>query len=349
MVAELSNDHDVTVKQPAEDGLVERDPGGPMYQATLEPPPIALPPKRPRRWVLVAALVALVVAMLAVAGVFVARVLSGPTVTTGSLSLPNLPWPGEGQAAAEVEGLGSIGTSGEQRPVPIASLAKVMTAYVVLRDHPLAGDAQGPLITVDQQAQDEADAAPSTDESTVPVVAGQRLTERELLAAMLIPSGNNIARLLARWDAGGQLAFVAKMNAAAATLHMGQTLYTGASGVEHSTVSTASDQLLLARAAMADQVIASIVAVRDMRIPGVPGTIVNTNTLLGQDGVIGLKTGSTSAAGGALMWAARSSAGRLIIGVVLYQKPGGSATAGLNAALSASRELVRAIETELPR
>jgi D-alanyl-D-alanine carboxypeptidase (penicillin-binding protein 5/6) len=164
---------------------------------------------------------------------------------------------------------------------------------------------------------------------------------------MLIPSGNNIARLLARWDAGSQQAFIPKMNAAAASLGMSQTCSTGASGVEDTTVSTAADQLLLARTAMANEVIASIVAVRSVRIPGVPGTIVNTNTLLGRDGVVGLKTGSTSAAGGALMWAARTRQDRLVIGVVLYQRPGASPSTGLDAALTASRELVRAIETVL--
>ena len=334
-VWKLSNGHDMVVKQRLDDRL--------MQQATLDPP-MAAPQKKSRRWVLV---VVLVVVVFGIAGFFVVRAALGPSVTPGVVAMPNLPWPGEGQAAAEVEGVGGIGASGDQRPVPIASLTKVMTAYVVLRDHPLTGDAQGPSITVDQQAQDEAESARSTDESTVPVVAGQRLTERQLLALMLIPSGNNIARLFARWDAGGQLAFVAKMNAAAASLHMGQTFYTGASGVEDSTVSTAADQLVLARAAMANDVIASIVAVRSVRVPGVPGTIVNTNTLLGRDGVVGLKTGSTSAAGGALMWAARARGDRLIIGVVLYQQPGGSPTAGLDAALSVSRELVRAIETSL--
>jgi D-alanyl-D-alanine carboxypeptidase (penicillin-binding protein 5/6) len=128
---------------------------------------------------------------------------------------------------------------------------------------------------------------------------------------------------------------------------MSQTTYTGASGVEDSTVSTAIDQLTLARAALANNVIAAIVNVRSVRIPGVPGTITNTNTLLGSDGVIGLKTGSTSAAGGALMWAARAN-DATIVGVVLYQQPGGSPNDGLDAALDASRKLLRGIENALP-
>jgi D-alanyl-D-alanine carboxypeptidase (penicillin-binding protein 5/6) len=137
------------------------------------------------------------------------------------------------------------------------------------------------------------------------------------------------------------------MNAMAAGLGMRQTTYTGASGVEDSTTSTAIDQLMLARAALDNSVIAAIVDIRSVRIPGVHKAITNTNTLLGRNGVMGMKTGSTSAAGGALMWAARSD-DHVIVGVVLYQQAGGSPTAGLDAALDASQKLVVGIENALP-
>ena len=315
-----------------------------MYPATGEHPRTARR-GRPWRWV---ALVASILVVLGVGGLFVARAVSTPSVARGTVALPNLPWPGEGQAAAEVEGVGTLGSSGEQTPVPIASVTKVMTAYVVLHDHPLTGEQHGPDITVDAQAHDEAESSASTGESTVWVLAGQQFSERELLEAMLIPSGNNIARLFARWDAGSEDAFVRKMNAMAASLGMSQTTYTGSSGVEDSTVSTATDQLILARVAMNSDVLASIVNIRSIRIPGISGVIDNTNTLLGRDGVIGLKTGSTSAAGGALMWAARTDGSRLVVGVVLYQQPGGSATAGLDAALATSQTLIEGIEHALP-
>ncbi|WP_318306897.1 D-alanyl-D-alanine carboxypeptidase family protein [Amycolatopsis solani] len=256
-----------------------------------------------------------------------------------------LPWPSEGQSSAEVLGLGSLGSRGERAPVPIASVTKVMTAYVVLKDHPLDAGEPGPQITVDEQAEAE---STSAEESTAPVRAGRRISERDLLALMLVPSGNNVARLLARWDAGSQEAFVAKMNREAAALGMTSTTYTGASGVEDSTTSTAADQLRLAREAMKIPVLRAIVATPSLRVDGVPGPVVNTNTLLGHDGVIGLKTGSSTAAGGALMWAAQTPGGALILGVVLHQNPGGSPAAGLNAALENSRRLIAAIQHELP-
>jgi D-alanyl-D-alanine carboxypeptidase (penicillin-binding protein 5/6) len=99
---------------------------------------------------------------------------------------------------------------------------------------------------------------------------------------------------------------------------------------------------------MKNPVIRAIAGTPSLRIDGVPGAVVNTNTLLGRDGVIGLKTGSSTAAGGALMWAARARDGALILGVVLHQNPGGSPAAGLRAALENSEKLIAAIQRELP-
>ncbi|GLY40727.1 D-alanyl-D-alanine carboxypeptidase [Amycolatopsis sp. NBRC 101858] len=288
-------------------------------------------------------------AAVAVALATACWVLFPPTVDGAAsparpaVELP-LPWPAGGQASAEVQGLGSLGSHGEQEPVPIASVTKVMTAYVVLKHHPLAPGEAGPMITVDDQADAE---STSRDESTVALRAGRQVSERDLLALMLVPSGNNAARLLARWDAGSQDAFVAKMNREAAALGMTGTTYTGASGVEDSTTSTATDQLRLAREVMRNAVIREIVATTNLRVDGVPG-VVNTNTLLGRDGVIGLKTGSSTAAGGALMWAAKGPGGVLVLGVVLHQNPGGSPAQGLQAALENSRTLIAAIQRALP-
>jgi D-alanyl-D-alanine carboxypeptidase len=255
----------------------------------------------------------------------------------------SMPWPNEGQSVAEVEGIGSLGVHGAQTPVPIASLTKVMTAYVILRDHPLTGKQDGPLITVDQQAADE---SASADESTAHVIAGKKYTERQMLQLLLIPSGNNIARLLARWDAGTQEAFVAKMKSAAAGLGMTQTTYTGASGFEETTVSTAVDQLKLAREVMKNQAFRSVVSLAWVVVPDV-GKIYNNNNDLVNPGVIGIKTGSSTPAGGALMWAANKKAGgkeQLILGVVLQQHGGTTVNDSLNAALARSQQLIESVQ-----
>ncbi|MFI6289537.1 D-alanyl-D-alanine carboxypeptidase family protein [Streptomyces sp. NPDC051018] len=260
----------------------------------------------------------------------------------------NLPWPSEGQSSVEVEGIGSLGTTGKQSPVPIASVTKVMTAYVILRNHPMRAGAPGARLVADQQAADE---SYSSAESTFPVLAGREYTQRQLMEFMMVASANNVARLLARWDAGSQEAFVEKMNRTAAGLGMTHTTYTGASGIETSTKSTAADQLKLARAAMKDPAFRQIVATPTITAPGVGVPTRNTNKLLGRDGVIGLKTGSSTPAGGNLLWATTQEiAGtpRLILGVVLHQRADTNPATGSAAAHEASRTLISAVRDVLP-
>ncbi|NUW04747.1 serine hydrolase, partial [Streptomyces sp. CAI 127] len=214
-----------------------------------------------------------------------------------------LSWPGQGQSAVMVDGVGSLGSEGAQKPAPIASVAKVMTAYVILQGHPLKGDEEGEKITVDQKAEDE---SKRPDESTAPLTKGQELTQRQLLQLLMIPSGNNAARLLARWDAGSEDAFIDKMNDAAKELGMTGSTYTDPSGLEKTTVSTATDQLKLAQAVMRNDVFREIVDMPEVEIEGIDGKIYNNNNLLLQPGVSGIKTGSSTPAGGNLLWSANT-------------------------------------------
>ncbi|MFF1646214.1 serine hydrolase [Streptomyces sp. NPDC058240] len=215
----------------------------------------------------------------------------------------NLSWPAQGQSAVSVDGVGSMGSAGAQKPAPIASVAKVMTAYVVLKDHPLKGKEEGEKITVDQQAEDE---SKREDESTAPITKGQQFTQKQLLQLLMIPSGNNAARLFARWDAPSEKEFVAKMNAAAKELGMKNTTYTDPSGLDKRTVSTAEDQLKLARAVMQNDVFRGIVDTPEIKIPGIDQMIYNNNTILLEPGVSGIKTGSSTPAGGNLLWSANT-------------------------------------------
>ncbi len=255
---------------------------------------------------------------------------------------PRLPWPSHGQAAVDVQGLGHLGSSGGAKPVPIASVTKVMTAYVVLRDHPLTSTGAGPRITVTAA---EAAAYPqekASNESLVPVNAGEVLSERQALIALLLPSADNMARILARWDAGSTSAFVAKMNSAADSLGLDDTHYADPAGTTSATVSTAADQITLAEKAMKLPAFRAIVAMSSGTVP-VAGTVHNYNTLLGHSGVIGIKTGSTTAAGGCLVFAAtRTVNGHTltIVGAVFGQS--GTVMHGLPQALSASQRLITA-------
>jgi D-alanyl-D-alanine carboxypeptidase (penicillin-binding protein 5/6) len=272
-----------------------------------------------------------------------------PTTYVFPGKAPSLPWPASGQAALAVAGLGVVGSSGPvTRAVPIASVAKVLTAYQVLADHPLSAGAAGPSIGVGRQEAAAYGRQLAQHQSLVRVSAGEALTERQALQALLLASADNVAQILARWDAGDVGAFLVRINRTAARLGMAHSRYTDPSGLDRGTVSTAPDQLLLARAAMQNPVFAQIVGERGAVIP-VAGPIRNYNTLLGRDGVVGIKTGSTAAAGGCLMFAADvptgpSAAGpggtRRIFGVVLGQ-PGNGSTI-LPHALAAAQRLIEA-------
>ncbi|WP_171166858.1 D-alanyl-D-alanine carboxypeptidase family protein [Streptomyces sp. I05A-00742] len=238
----------------------------------------------------------------------------------------DMKWPTEGQSAAKVVGVGDLGTYGPQKPVPTASMAKVMTAYIVLRDHPLKMKGnepeQGPMLTIDAKAEREGHAK---DESAIPgLKAGQKFSEYDMLQMLLIPSGNNIARQLGRWDAGSEAAFIKKMNDAAKQLGMKNTTYTDPSGLNKTTVSTAVDQVLLAEQVIKNPVIRSITTKTNTPIKGLDGGI-NSNIddlLMKHTGVLGIKTGSSSPAGGTLMWAARKRFGGeevLVIGATMDQ------------------------------
>ena len=216
--------------------------------------------------------------------------VSGTSDATVPGSAPTLPWPAAGSAAVGASGLGLIATSGSASPAPAASLAKVMTALVVLGDRPLDVGQSGPtLILTDQDvAGYTSDAA--QQQSVVEVTAGERLTEYQALEALLIPSGNNIAETLARWDAGSVSAFVAKMNDRAAQLHLTQTAFADAAGVSTQTVTTPRDMVALGVAAMQQPVLAEIVNLPQTTLP-VAGTVYNVNGALGQNGIVGIKTG----------------------------------------------------------
>ena len=186
-------------------------------------------------------------------------------------------------------------------------------------------------------------------QSVVRVSAGERLTERQALEAMLIPSGNNIADMLARWDAGSGGAFVVKMNARARSLGLRRTRYADASGADPATVSTAGDQFRLTLRALQIPAFRQIVAMPQVTLP-VAGVAYNVNSALGHDGIVGVKTGSSSTAGGCLAFAAiRTVAGSqvMIVGVVLGVRATSAQPSELGGVISAAGNLLASVGGDL--
>jgi D-alanyl-D-alanine carboxypeptidase (penicillin-binding protein 5/6) len=204
---------------------------------------------------------------------------------------------------------------------PIGSITKVMAALVVIQ----AGDLNR-KITVTRAAVSYVH---STNASSAGLVAGDVLTARQLLNALLVPSGCDAAFVLATAYGPGRAAFVRKMNAMATTLGMTSTHFAHFDGLpipnEHATYSTPADLIKLGERAMRYPVFRAIVAQRSHFLPGSAlhhrYRWKSTNKLLGSyRGAIGIKTGTTRVAGDCLLFAARRGA-RTLIGVVLHATP----------------------------
>lgn len=207
-------------------------------------------------------------------------------------------------------------TKNADRRLPVASLAKVMTAYVVRKE--------GSLDDVITVTRADVRHAARNGASHAGLRAGERLTTRDLLYALLLPSAADAAHALARRYGPGVENFVAKMNAVARDFGLERTYYTNADGLPRPDLggrSTAREQTHLAMIALADPVIAEIAATTRHSIPKTADhrahTWRNTNKLLTKEpGAFGLKTGFTRAAGFCLSFAAVRG-GHTLFGAVL--------------------------------
>jgi D-alanyl-D-alanine carboxypeptidase (penicillin-binding protein 5/6) len=279
-----------------------------------------LPGGRWQRWLVLAAGLLLVAVLADVGAAWAARPWPAASVTPELPALPStatpLAWPAGGQAAIGAEGYGVLTATATDDPRPIASAAKLITALAVLQARPLSPGEAGPTITVTP-----ADAARygeylAEGGSVVPLAPGQELSEYQALQAMLIPSANNVADLLASWAYGSLPQYAAAANQLVEHLGMTETVVgSDASGLSPTTVSTAPDLVRLGEAALANPVLASICAQKSLSLPG-GLTVTNTNELLGVDGIDGIKTGLTDQAGGVLVFAASHAVGGQAVTVV---------------------------------
>ena len=206
------------------------------------------------------------------------------------------------------------------RPRPMGSITKVMTALVVVRAGRLSRH-----IKITRAVRAYIRRHP--DASSAGLRAGDVLTARQVLEAMLLPSGCDAALALAKTYGPGRAAFVRKMNATARQLGMLHTHFSNFDGMplptEHSSYSTPGDLVILGQAAMDQAAFRRIV---HQRSHGIAPTSAHhgyrwktTNLLLASyPGAIGIKTGSTDAAGYCLLFEAESSSGTVLIGVVLH-------------------------------
>ncbi len=254
----------------------------------------------PRRSAAPAALSTLGIAALTVGG-YAAATLLWPldavapdilpaAVTAPAAAVAQPAWPLEGAGATGVEGFANVSTSSSE-PESIASITKLVTALVVLDRMPLADGEQGPEFAFTSADRREYRAYLADDQSALDVPVDGVLTQYQLLQGVLIGSANNYADRLVFDLWPDEDAYVEAANAWLQAHDLGGITVVDSSGIDPENTAAPASVIALAETAMSNPVIAGIVAQRSVELPGA-GFVENTNALLADPAVVGVKTGS---------------------------------------------------------
>ncbi len=220
---------------------------------------------------------------------------------------PNLSlnWPNFQEEAIGLNN-GVFQINGVQKELPTASLAKLITALVVLSKYPLKNGQTGPEITITQQDINILNYYEANEGSILKVSLGENLSEYQMLEAMLLPSANNIADSLAIWAYGSLPNYAKAGNSWLANQGLNSThVGNDASGFDPSTVSTASDLIRIGEMVENNPVLSRIANLKSASGFPIVGTIKNINFLLGQSGIMGIKTGNNNQDPGAYLAVSR--------------------------------------------
>nr|WP_308114586.1 serine hydrolase [Streptomyces sp. ISL-12] len=206
-----------------------------------------------------------------------------------------------------------------------ASTTKIMTAKVVLSQKNLNLDSK---VTIKKAYSDY---IVSKGASSARLIVGDKVTVRQLLYGMMLPSGCDAAMALAdKFGSGSTVSartknFISKMNSTAKSLGMTKTHFDSFDGISNgSNYSTPRDLTKLARSAMKSSTFKTVVKAKSYKAKTITktgstrtmATWSNTNTLLGWNGTLGVKTGSGSSAKYCLVFAATKN-GESVVGAVL--------------------------------
>ncbi len=194
--------------------------------------------------------------------------------------------------------------------LPPASLTKIATALV-------AAERADPTLIVDVQVNSGLLVA-STASTVMGLQPGMRLSMRDLLYGLLLPSGNDAAIAIAQEVAGGVPAFVDLMNQRARELGLRDTHFANPHGLdEPGLYSSAFDVAMLGRALLGQPELAAIVRTQNYQPAWDGPQLWNGNELLETyAGTLGVKIGYTEKAGQTIVAAAERGGRRLIVSVL---------------------------------
>ncbi len=249
-----------------------------------------------------------------------------------------LAWPQKGAAAVAI-GDGDILTHRDE-PHAMASITKLLTALMVLEARPLAPGESGPDYHFVEKWNDSYEEYLARDEAALPVPVGGVLTQHQLLQGMLLGSACNYADILVADIWGDDAAFAGAAADFLAAHDLAGITVVEPTGIDPTNSATPSALIALGRLALADPVIAEIVATPAVELPGA-GLVENTNDLLADEGVVGIKTGTLD---GSNLLSAKDVAvgsGTVRVYAVVLAQPDDEAR------FTASRALYADIETRL--
>lgn len=258
-----------------------------------------------------------------------------------------LAWPVVGQAAvASVEDGLLARSSDNEKQRPIASMTKVITALAIMEKQPFKLGQEGQTYTITREDIESMSEYIAEDGSVQPLLIGTKLTQYQAMQRMLMASDNNMADILVERIFGSQNAYVSYANDMLERMGLSRTVVTDASGFSQDTVSTPSEMVAIGIAALKNSVIAEIVAQPQAQILGDRYPIFkNTNQLLGSEGVIGIKTGTTDEAGSCLLFAARytdkDGKEKTIVGVIMGDTNHDSLYSDSRKLLASAKQLLR--------
>jgi D-alanyl-D-alanine carboxypeptidase (penicillin-binding protein 5/6) len=300
---------------------------------------------------------------LAVVGASAGYATWALTAPIGSAALdaeaPYVDSPGPAQVALPVEGAYALSVAGADDylgptasgiwvsgggdgPRPIASISKLITALVVLNAKPLADTTDpGPTITFDRDDHALYDKYYVLGATIAAMPTGSSMSQRQALEAMLIISASNYAEAVSTWAFGSQSAFVRATRDWLAANGLTATTIVEPTGIDPRNTSTPTDLIALARIAMANPVVAQIAGMTSLNVPNIPPAL-NTNTLLGIEGITGLKTGTLEESGSNLLFTATMDVGTpesvRVIGVILGSFSSDSVKLDVRALLGSIRD-----------
>ncbi len=201
-----------------------------------------------------------------------------------------------------------LAVAGNSGPLPIAGIAKVITALVVLDEKPLEAGRNGPAITIGIEDYRSYIDNTNAGNATVTVLPGETWTQREMMQAMLLGSSNNHAESLARWAFGSGAAYLEAADSWLLKHALTSTRLADSTGLSDDDVSTATDLATLAAIAATDPTIAELLgSVDDLNSHG--RGFNNRTQYLPERGVTGISRSYTETAGICLLFSATVPAG----------------------------------------